>query len=103
MAECSPRSSPRRNSIAEYIDDKNQGFPLSRFQKVSGKQLFSEEDHLVICVQTRQLCYLSGNQRTCCCGSELSPNRTVTFRCRNGVGTNATINTGEFCCWLVKN
>ncbi|CAM9351858.1 unnamed protein product [Bubo scandiacus] len=32
-----------KNSVAEYVVDKNQGFPLSRFQKVTGKELFSEE------------------------------------------------------------
>ncbi|XP_061864232.1 protein SSUH2 homolog isoform X2 [Colius striatus] len=36
-----------RNRLAEYVVDKNQGFPLSRFQEVTGKQLFSDEDYLL--------------------------------------------------------
>ncbi|KAM7095805.1 LOW QUALITY PROTEIN: protein SSUH2 homolog [Ciconia maguari] len=36
----------RKNSVAAYGVDKNQGFPPSRFQEVTGKQLFSNEHHL---------------------------------------------------------
>ncbi|XP_054243552.1 protein SSUH2 homolog [Indicator indicator] len=32
-----------KNNITEYVHDKDQGFPLSRLQEVTGKQLFSEE------------------------------------------------------------
>ncbi|XP_075014678.1 protein SSUH2 homolog isoform X2 [Calonectris borealis] len=52
-----------KNSVAEYVVDKNQGFPLSRFQEVTGKQLFSDEHHLVICINTAAPS-LSGNYRT---------------------------------------
>ncbi|KAM9654741.1 uncharacterized protein ACIBXB_006715 [Morphnus guianensis] len=35
-----------KNSVTEYVVDKNQGFPLSCFQEVTGKQLFSHDHHL---------------------------------------------------------
>lgn len=44
-AEGSPRSYPRKNSVTEYVVDKDQGFLLSCSREVTGKQLFSEEHH----------------------------------------------------------
>nr|XP_006132925.2 protein SSUH2 homolog isoform X1 [Pelodiscus sinensis] len=36
-----------KNSIAEYVVDKNSGFPIYHLQEVTGKEIFSDENQVV--------------------------------------------------------